>query len=145
MEDGSGDGTLGKLERVAASYERGWIKVIALAENGGPSRARNVGWEHASQPCIAFLDADGCRGSRKLELQMAVLEADPCIALLAHRMVVRMRGTPVPAPEVQPRTQLVSRRRLLLHNPFPAPSAVQGRRRLKTLRQNRLSNGSEPA
>ena len=124
VDDGSGDETLASLYRLAAVHARGWIKVIALADNGGPSRARNAGWQQAEQPYIAFLDADDSWGPRKLELQMAALEADPAIALIAHTMIVRPRGTPVPQSQAPPRIQIVGRRSLLLHNPFPTASVV---------------------
>lgn len=124
VEDGSGDGTLAALQRIAAAHEDGWIKVIALADNGGPSRARNLAWEQATQPYIAFLDADDTWGPHKLELQMAALEADPSIALIAHRMIVCPRGTPVPELQGPSRTQIIGRGRVLFHNPFPTASVV---------------------
>lgn len=124
VEDCSGDGTLDALRRLASAYPPGWVRVLALDGNGGPSRARNVGWEQATQPWIAFLDADDTWGARKLELQMAALEADPEIALLGHRMVVRARGTPVPEVAGPVRTRIVGRRTMLLHNPFPTASVV---------------------
>ena len=124
VEDGSGDDTLANLQRIAAAHEAGWIKVIALPDNGGPSRARNAGWQQARQPYIAFLDADDSWGPHKLELQMAALEADPAIALIAHRMIVRPRGTGVPELRPPLRTQIVGRRRVLFHNPFPTASVV---------------------
>jgi glycosyltransferase involved in cell wall biosynthesis len=124
VDDGSGDDTLAHLHRVAAAHEPGWIKVIALPANGGPSRARNTGWQEAGQPYIAFLDADDSWAPRKLELQMAALDADPAIALIAHPMIVRKRGSAFPALRLPVRTQIVGRRRLLLHNPFPTASVV---------------------
>ena len=124
VEDGSGDDTLATLHRIAADHEPGWIKVIAQPANGGPSLARNVGWDRAGQPYLAFLDADDTWGPLKLELQMAALEADPSIALIAHRMITRPRGTPVPALQPPVRTQGVGRYRLLFHNPFPTASVV---------------------
>jgi glycosyltransferase involved in cell wall biosynthesis len=124
VEDGSGDDTLSTLHRIAAAHEAGWIRVIAQPGNGGPSRARNTGWEHAQQPYIAFLDADDSWAPRKLELQMAALESDPGIALIAHRMVVQPRGTDVPALRPPVRTEIVGRRTLLLRNPFPTASVV---------------------
>lgn len=124
VDDCSGDGTAEALHRVAAKYEAGWITVIALPTNGGPSRARNIGWEHSRETYIAFLDADDCWGARKLELQMEALEADPDIALIAHLMVVRPRGTEVPAPHAPVRVEIVGRRTVLVRNPFPTASVV---------------------
>jgi len=124
VDDGSGDDTLEQLHRVAAAHEPGWIKVIALPSNGGVSAARNVAWDRAQQPYIALLDADDTWGPRKLELQMAALEADPTISLIAARMITRPRGTPVPDLRPPVRTRIISRRRVLFHNPFPTASLV---------------------
>lgn len=124
VDDGSGDGTLERLHRIAAEHPPGWIKVIALPSNRGVSAARNVAWDRAEQPYIALLDADDTWGPRKLELQMTALDADPTIAMIGTRMITRPRGTRV--PELQPpvRTQRISRLRVLFHNPFPTASLV---------------------
>jgi glycosyltransferase involved in cell wall biosynthesis len=124
VEDASGDDTIEALHRVAAQYGTDWIKVIALPANRGPSHARNIGWQQAQQPYIAFLDADDSWGPRKLELQMAALEADPEIALIAHQMLVRPRGTVLPAPQSPADVQVVGRGTLLVRNPFPTASVV---------------------
>ncbi|RDS79872.1 glycosyltransferase family 2 protein [Dyella monticola] len=124
IEDGSGDGTLDALHRIAATYKSGWIKVIAMPDNGGPSRARNTGWGHAKQPYIAFLDSDDRWAPRKLELQMAALDADPTIALIAHKMLVRPRNTPFSELQEPIQTEIIGRGRLLFHNPFPTTSVM---------------------
>jgi len=124
VDDCSGDGTLEMLHSLAGAYPAGWIKVVALPVNSGPSRARNAGWEQARQEYIAFLDSDDTWAPRKLELQMQALVADPQIALISHRVQVRERGLE-PLPLRKPiRTAIVGRRRLLLNNPFPTPTVV---------------------
>jgi glycosyltransferase involved in cell wall biosynthesis len=125
VDDASGDDTLEALHRVAENYPAGWIKVIALPTNGGVSRARNTGWEHARQPYIALLDADDTWAEpHKLELQMAVLESDTAIALIAHKALVGRRGTALPALQPPVHVEIVGRRTLLLRNPFPTSSVV---------------------
>lgn len=124
VDDASGDDTVEALRRVAARWPDGWIRVIELEHNGGPSRARNTGWRHATQTYIAFLDADDSWAPRKLELQMQALWADPGIALIAHDMQVRPRGLPLPEPRQPVRTAVLNRRRLLLNNPFPTASVI---------------------
>jgi glycosyltransferase involved in cell wall biosynthesis len=124
VEDARGDDTIEALHRVASAYGTDWIKVIALPANRGPSHARNTGWQQAQQPYIAFLDADDTWGPRKLELQMAALEADPEIALIAHQMLVRPRGTVLPAPQSPVGVDIVGRGTLLVRNPFPTASVV---------------------
>jgi glycosyltransferase involved in cell wall biosynthesis len=124
VDDASGDGTLDALHRLAARYGEAWITVIALPANRGPSHARNTGWQQACQPYIAFLDADDSWAPRKLELQMAALAADPQIALIAHQMLVRPRGTELPPPRAPVDVQIVGRGTLLVRNPFPTASVV---------------------
>lgn len=124
VDDCSGDGTLDALHRVAKQYPEGWIRVMASPRNGGPSRARNIGWAQATQEYIAFLDADDSWAPAKLELQLAALRSDPEIALIAHRMDVRERDAGPPPLKPPVRVRILGRRRLLLNNPFPTASVV---------------------
>lgn len=124
VDDGSDDATLEQLHRIADAHAPGWIKVIALPRNRGVSVARNEAWDRAAQPYIALLDADDTWGPRKLELQMAALAADPDIAMIATRMITRPRGARVPELRPPVRTRIISRRRVLFHNPFPTTSLV---------------------
>lgn len=124
VDDCSDDGTLETLHELASRYPSGWVKVLASPRNGGPSQARNIGWEHASQEYIAFLDADDTWAPSKLELQVGALRADPEIALIAHRMDVRDRTAGHPQVHPPVRVRIVGRWRLLLNNPFPTASVV---------------------
>lgn len=124
VDDCSGDGTLDALHEVALLYAPGWVKVLTSKHNGGPSQARNIGWSHASQEYIAFLDADDTWAPAKIELQVAALREDPDIALIAHRMDVRDRDTGHPQLRPPVRVRILGRRRLLLNNPFPTASVV---------------------
>jgi glycosyltransferase involved in cell wall biosynthesis len=124
VDDCSGDGTLDALHQLSARYPPGWIKVLASPRNGGPSQARNIGWSHATQEYIAFLDADDTWAPMKIELQMAALREDPDIALIAHRMDVRDRSSGSPTLHPPVRVRILGRRRLLLNNPFPTASVV---------------------
>lgn len=124
VDDASGDDTLAALEGVARSYPAGWVKVFSLSVNGGPSAARNEGWAHASQPWIAFLDADDSWHPRKIELQMAVLNADPHIAMIAHLMNVQPRSAQPPPLRYPIKIVKMPRRLLRLRSGFPTPSVV---------------------
>jgi glycosyltransferase involved in cell wall biosynthesis len=124
VDDASGDDTLAALEAVSLSYPTGWVKVFSLPVNGGPSAARNEGWAHASQPWIAFLDADDSWHPRKIELQMAVLNADPHIAMIAHLMNVQPRSAPPPALTYPFKIVKMPKRLLRLRSGFPTPSVV---------------------
>ncbi|MGX5732406.1 glycosyltransferase family 2 protein [Pseudoxanthomonas beigongshangi] len=124
VDDASGDSTLDALHAVAAAYPPGWVVVIAAAANGGPSRARNLGWERAGQPYIAFLDADDTWAPQKIALQMQVLEADPGLALVSHRMAMIKRGAKGLPLRPPVRITAIGRRRFLLNNPFPTASVI---------------------
>lgn len=124
VDDCSGDGTLERLHQVAAGYPEGWVKVFSLPRNGGPSGARNLGWDRASQPYIAFLDADDTWHPEKLALQMEVLEADPQIALLAHSMNVQPRTAPPPPVSRPVAVRVLPNRLPLMGSPFPTASMV---------------------
>jgi glycosyltransferase involved in cell wall biosynthesis len=124
VDDGSHDGTLECLHDVARSYPSGWVKVFAMPRNGGPSAARNRGWNHATQPWIAFLDADDSWHPQKLALQREALAHDPEIALIAHEMNVQSRSDPAPAVCYPLRVRVFPRHLLMLRSPFPTASIM---------------------
>jgi hypothetical protein len=125
VDDGSADGTLEQLHEIARAYPAGWIKVLALPGNSGPSAARNHGWRHAGQDYIAFLDADDTWHPQKLRIQLDALAADPQIALLAHKMNVQPRSAPTPPLRYPVEVEVVSRRLLSLRrSPFPTASII---------------------
>jgi glycosyltransferase involved in cell wall biosynthesis len=124
VDDCSGDGTLERLYQVAAEYPDGWVRVFTLARNGGPSAARNHGWEHARQPYIAFLDADDTWHPEKLAIQMHVLAGDPGIALLAHAMNVQARTDPPPEVRRPIAVRVLPNRLPLMGSPFPTASML---------------------
>lgn len=65
------------------------VKHIFLAVNRGPGGARNAGWEIATQPWIAFLDADDAWGPKKIAFQYQCIHSHTSIDLLAHRCSFR--------------------------------------------------------
>lgn len=130
VDDGSGDGTLEHLRSLASRFRPRWMRVIALPANRGAADARNAGWESATQPFLAFLDADDAWHRRKIEVQLGYLRAHPEVALCAHRHEVL--ATPdVPDREVGPvSAQGVSRRSILMSNNFFAPTMMMLKRDL---------------
>ncbi len=63
VDDGSTDDS---AEIVATEYP--WVHLIRMA-NGGPSRARNIGWQSATGAWIQFLDSDDLLHREKIALQ----------------------------------------------------------------------------
>lgn len=124
VDDGSKDGTLHSLWEVARSYPPGWVKVIAMPRNAGPSAARNRGWEQARQPWIAFLDADDSWHPQKLKLQLEALANDPQIVLIAHEMNVQSRAAPAPPLQYPPEVRIVPGHLVMLRSPFPTASIM---------------------
>lgn len=124
VEDGSGDGTLEQLHALAAAHAPGWIRIVALLENGGAATARNAGWSVVTHPYLAFLDADDAWHPRKIELQYGYMETHPEVALCGHGYAVL---APVGLPHDEIRevsARPLSKLSLLLSNRLITPSVM---------------------
>ena len=130
VDDGSGDGTLEQLRALAAAQAPGWITVIALPENRGAADARNAGWAAATQPYLAFLDADDAWHPRKIELQYGYMKEHPEVTLCAHRHEVLAAAEVPDRPVGEIAAEHVSRTSLLLSNNFFAPTMMMLKREL---------------
>lgn len=120
VDDGSTDGSA----EVAATYPA----TVLRQANAGPSAARNLAVAQATGEYVAFLDADDVWHPRKLELQVAVLDANPQLGLVGVGVLdypCDLAGVALPAtaPPLVP----VSYEQLLVGNRF-TPSAVMVRR-----------------
>lgn len=143
VDDASTDGTPEVLNWLRAgegdSTDRGWIRVLRLDANRGPGAARNAGWDAATQPLIAFLDADDAWHPTKLAIQATFMLNEPKVALSGHRSVrLPLAGGPrngIPSPAENPiwppapdpaaiHVRRITPRRLLAHNLFPARSVM---------------------
>jgi len=130
VDDGSGDNTGEHLRSLASCYAPGWMRVIVLPANCGAADARNAGWEIATRPYLAFLDADDAWHPRKIEIQLGYLQAHPEFALCAHRHEI------LATPDVPDRdigsvsAQAISRRSILMSNNFFAPTMMMLKREL---------------
>lgn len=71
IDDASTDGTAAVVERMPQ------VRLIKLTQNGGPSRARNIGAAAASGEYLAFFDADDLMTPQRLETQVAFLQSHP--------------------------------------------------------------------
>jgi glycosyltransferase involved in cell wall biosynthesis len=124
VDDASGDTTLDTLHRVAAAYPQGWVKVLSLDQNTGPGGARNLGWLHAAQPWLAFLDADDAWHPEKLTHQLRWLADHPDAVLCGHGTAVAAHDQDHPKVPTQLTGWRVSFPHMLVSNRFPTRSVL---------------------
>lgn len=84
VDDASTDSTRALIQELQQRYGTDWVRAIALTSNSGPATARNVGWDAARFPFIAFLDADDAWAPGKIEQQVEYMQSHPVIELTAH-------------------------------------------------------------
>lgn len=123
IDDASGDGSLAFLRGLEERH-RPRVRVIALNENGGPGLARNAGWEAATQPWIAFLDADDAWHPRKLEIQWAWLAAHQDAVLCGHASEFAADGIIDSPVEAHPQATRLSTGKMLVSNRLPTRSVM---------------------
>lgn len=124
VDDHSEDDTLERLKQLQQRFGSDWLRVIALSQNGGPSVARNTGWEEATQPYIAFLDADDAWHPRKLEMQYKWMRSHPNVALTGHPCVWLKPQARIPSLPQKYRAWQVNPWQLLLSNQFSTPTVM---------------------
>lgn len=124
VDDASEDGTLSTLQEIARSYPD-WLTVLQLKQNQGAASARNAGWAVASQPYIAFLDADDAWHPRKIEIQYAYMAAHPEVSLSGHHYRVIKQSDQQPDWEIGLwESQPISKWIMLISNRFTTPSVM---------------------
>lgn len=127
VDDASGDATLQRLHALQAQHGS-WIRVVTLAANVGAASARNAGWSLATQPFIAFLDADDAWHPQKLEIQYGYMQKHPEIALSGHlcrQLPPGSQGTTDwPLAWTPEDVQRVTWSQLLLRHQFVTPSVM---------------------
>lgn len=123
VEDCSGDGTLAALLALERIY-LGRITIVQMKVNCGAASARNAGWTTATQPYIAFLDADDSWHSDKLHIQYEYMQNNPDVVLCGHKCVwLRDTAKPPALPENLHATR-VSAASLLFKNAFSTPTVM---------------------
>lgn len=124
VDDHSADTTLHTLGLIAGQYQKDWVRVIALEQNGGPGSARNAGWAAAQGEYVAFLDADDAWHPEKLELQYHWMHTHPEVALTGHGTMRLKADEILDVHIVQLSGHPITARQLLLSNRFPARSVM---------------------
>jgi glycosyltransferase involved in cell wall biosynthesis len=100
VDDGSADRT----SAVVSRYSEPRLKFVKLADNSGPSAARNAGISLARGEYIAFLDSDDEWLPNKLEQQVETIRASPATTGISttgfriHRLVSGRYQDTIPDP-----------------------------------------------
>jgi glycosyltransferase involved in cell wall biosynthesis len=119
IDDGSSDDSAA----IARAVDDPRVRVLELGRNVGIARSLNAGIELAGADVVAVQDADDYSDPRRLERQLAVLEAEPDVAVVG----CRMREVDEAGRELAPRTSFAAgdvRDALMRFNPIPNTSAA---------------------
>lgn len=124
VDDASGDDTRVLLQKLEAQFDPGWIKLVLLDQNVGAGSARNAGWAVASQPYVAFLDADDTWHFHKIEIQYGYMAALPEVVLCGHGFRLLTHGE-LPYWEAgKGHAQVIGKWAMLVSNQFVTPSVM---------------------
>lgn len=92
IDDASNDGSSEVLHKLKNDNPTVNIVVDRMTQNMGPGMARNLGWTLASQPWLAFLDADDAWHPLKLEICWKWIQDHPETVLLGHQTKLAQEG-----------------------------------------------------
>ncbi|HEB04755.1 hypothetical protein LCGC14_0323950 [marine sediment metagenome] len=127
VDDASGDGTLQALYRIKSCYNESWIKVVSCTKNRGAAAARNIGWQHATQNYVAFLDSDDSWHEQKIEIQYNWMLLHPDVSLSGHACKYFNEQADVYQDiniDISNPFSQVTKTSLSLSNRFPTPSVM---------------------
>ena len=138
IDDASGDSTLEKLYELKNKLGD-IIQVIGLSTNVGAGSARNIGWCHATQPYIAFLDSDDAWHPQKIEIQYNYMESNLDVMLTGHtfKLVTDSNAGFANCPAKLDTAKKITLAHLLIKNPFVTPSVM-----LRAKIKSRFTDGS---
>lgn len=125
IDDGSSDDTVEVVRALIGPGEN--IQLLRLAKNKGASAARNAGIAIARGAYLAFLDADDIWLPEKLAKQLAVMEADPTIALIScNSQMTSAEGKPLKEGHLNrpPIEGADAWKTLLAYNFLPTPTVL---------------------
>lgn len=100
------------------------LRVISQPTNGGPSNARNTGWDAATGDYIAFLDADDQWHPRKIELQYALMHDHPEISMSCHGHHFSSSTTWAQITAVDTKATPISFHQFLIRNRCATPTVM---------------------
>jgi len=123
VDDFSEDGTLELMVEFEQRYPA-QLKILPLMRNLGAGSARNAGWNVATQPYIAFLDADDSWHHSKLSEQYAYMENHPEVVLCGHKCALMSIDYPPAAFTAEIKADRISFYSLLFRSAFSTPTVM---------------------
>ena len=123
VDDASKDNTR-EVAKNFASTSSIPLRVITQLTNGGPSAARNTGWDAAIGDYIAFLDADDQWHPRKIELQYPVMQSQPEVTMSCHGHYFSSSTTWADIPNNDTEAIPVSFHKFLIRNCCATPTVM---------------------
>lgn len=125
VENASGDSgvTLAALRALQSTYGANLIRIIEMEHNTGAAGARNAGWDAATQPYVAFLDADDAWHPEKLSIQYCWMAQHPEVQICGHQIQVVSSLDELPHPR-QPVANRIGRPAWLLSCRFSVISVM---------------------
>ena len=123
VDDASTDNTR-ELAANFASTSSIPLRLITQPANGGPSAARNAGWDAATSDYIAFLDADDQWHPRKIELQYPVMDNQPEATMSCHGHHFSSSTTWADIPNNDTKAIPVSFHKFLIRNRCATPTVM---------------------
>ena len=116
--------TLTTLNYLRQMHQKTSIKIVLLDKNSGPGSARNAGWKEASQPYLAFLDADDSWHPKQLEIQYQWMVAHPDVVLSGHQTTKISENDTLPELPENLVARSTNKYSLLFSNCFPTRSVM---------------------
>lgn len=123
VDDASKDESFSILEELVRK-NFGLVQALHLDENAGAGSARNAGWALATQPYIAFLDADDSWHVDKLRIQYEYMRANPAVTLSGHQCAMLEDAHLAPKVDEDYLVSEISSHSLLLKNAFSTPTTM---------------------
>lgn len=122
IDDASDDDTPQLIRSIVDRYG-GWVVSVFLENNSGAAHARNVGWDIATQPLIAFLDSDDIWHDKKLEVQYEWMCHHQDFLLCGHASTI-INQQPNKSARSNEGFSVIGKYKLLLSNQFVTPSIM---------------------
>lgn len=123
VDDASPGGTPEILTSLVRSHSS-WMRLVQLPANQGAANARNIAWDLATQPYIAFLDADDAWHPEKIAVQYGYMKANPDVVLSGHGHRELTHALLPQWEIISFEVRTIRKSALLLRNKFVTPSVM---------------------